>query len=111
LQPDLGAADQVRRSLQPVGGGPVSSNGVNPVSIAVHGNLVYVANAGTATSAGGTNYTGFTLNSGGHLRPLADSTVTLPDLAQPGDVLFSPDGSKLVGTQVATSVIDSFTRR
>lgn len=30
-------------SLQPVGGGPVSSNGVNPVSIAVHGNLVYVA--------------------------------------------------------------------
>ena len=90
-------------------GRPVSSNGVNPVSIAVDGQLVYVANAGTATSTGGTNYTGFTLNRGGHLRPLAGSTVTLPDASQPGDVLFSPDGSKLVGTRVATSLIDSFT--
>ena len=96
-------------SLKPVAGRPVSSNGVNPVSIAVHGDLVYVANAGTATSTGGTNYTGFTLNPGGHLRPLAGSTVTLPDPSQPGDVLFSPDGSKLVGTRVGTSLIDSFT--
>jgi hypothetical protein len=75
----------------------------------VHGDLVYVANAGTAASTGGTNYTGFALNPGGHLRPLAGSTVTLPDASQPGDVLFSPDGSKLVGTRVATSLIDSFT--
>jgi 6-phosphogluconolactonase len=96
-------------SLKPVGGGPVSSNGVNPVSIAVHGHLVYVANAGTATSKGKTNYTGFKLNAGGHLRPLAGSTATLPDASQPGDVLFSPDGRKLVGTRVATSLIDSFT--
>ena len=95
-------------SLQAVGG-PVSSDGVNPVSIAVDDQLVYVANAGTATSSGGTNYTGFTLNPGGHLRPLAGSTVTLPDSSQPGDVLFSPDGSKLVGTRVATSLIDSLT--
>src|SRR3954469_24917091 len=51
-------------SLRPVGGGPVSSNGVNPVSVAVHGDLVYVANAGTAVSTGGTNYTGFRLNPG-----------------------------------------------
>jgi len=92
-----------------VGRSPVSSNGANPVSIAVHGRLVYVANAGTATSTGGTNYTGFTLNHGGHLRPLRGSTVTLPDASQPGDVLFSPDGRKLVGTRVATSLIDSFT--
>jgi 6-phosphogluconolactonase len=35
--------------------------------------------------------------------------VRLPDTSQPGDVLFSPDGRKLVGTQVATSLIDSFT--
>ena len=96
-------------SLKRVGGGPVSSNGVNPVSIAVYGNLVYVANAGTPTSSGETNYTGFTLNPGGHLRPLAGSTVTLPDGSQLGDVLFSPDGSKLVGTRVGPSLIDSFT--
>ena len=57
--------------LKPVGGGPVSSGGIKPVSIAVHGSLVYVANAGD----GGTNYTGFTLNPGGHLRPLAGSSA------------------------------------
>jgi 6-phosphogluconolactonase len=96
-------------SLELVGGGPVSSNGVNPVSIAVYGDLVYVANAGTPTSSGQTNYTGFTLGRNGYLRPLAGSTVTLPDGSQLGDVLFSPDGSKLVGTRVATSLIDSFT--
>jgi 6-phosphogluconolactonase (cycloisomerase 2 family) len=96
-------------SLGQVGGGPVDSGGVNPVSLAVHGELVYVANAGTATSVGETNYTGFTLNPGGHLSPLEGSTVSLPDGSQPGDVLFNGDGSKLVGARVATSLIDSFT--
>jgi hypothetical protein len=81
------------------------SNGVNPVSIAVSGNLVYVANA----AATAPNYTGFTLNAGGHLRPIAGSTVTLPDASQPGDVLFNGDGTRLVGTRVNTSLIDSFT--
>jgi 6-phosphogluconolactonase (cycloisomerase 2 family) len=91
--------------LRPVGDGPVSSDGSKPVSIAVHGNLVYVANAGN----GGSNYTGFTLNPGGHLRPLAGSTVPLPDGSSPGDVLFTGDGTKLVGNRVGTSLIDSFT--
>jgi 6-phosphogluconolactonase len=90
--------------LDPVGGGPVSSGGVKPVSIAVHGSLVYVANAGD----GGSNYTGFTLNPGGHLRPVAGSTVVLPSGSSPGDVLFNGDGTRLVGAEVGTSVIDSF---
>jgi 6-phosphogluconolactonase len=76
--------------------------------VAVYDDLVYVANAGTAKTSGGTNYTGFRLNAGGHLRPLTGSTVRLPDGSQPGDVLFSPEGRKLVGTRVATSLIDSF---
>ena len=82
----------------------VSSNGENPVSIAVSGGLVYVANAAAIAP----NYTGFTLNAGGHLRAIAGSTVTLPDASQPGDVLFNGDGTKLVGTRVNTSLIDSF---
>jgi 6-phosphogluconolactonase len=90
--------------LDPVGGGPVPSSGVEPVSIAVHGSLVYVANAGS----GGANYTGFTLNPGGHLRPLAGSTVPLPAASSPGDVLFNGDGTRLIGAEVGTSVIDSF---
>lgn len=87
-----------------VPGSPIASGGVEPVSVAEHGGLVYVANAG----AGGSNYTGFILSHGGRLRPLAGSTVSLPDAAQPGDVLFNPTGTNLVGTRVGTSQIDSF---
>jgi len=81
-----------------------SSNGLTPVSIATHGSLVYVANTG----AGGSNYTGFRLNRGGHLRSISDSTVALPDNALPGDVLISPDGHRLVGTRVGPSAGPSF---
>ena len=83
----------------------VSSNGGNPVSIAVDDGLVYVANADPVNP----NYTGFTLNQGGHLRPILGSTVSLPAGSQPGDVLFDGDGTKLVGARVGTSEIDSFT--
>jgi hypothetical protein len=83
----------------------VSSGGVTPVSIAAHGSLVYVANAG----AGGSNYTGFRLSPFGTLTPVPHSTVALPDSAQPGDVLFNATGTKLVGTEVNSSLIDSFT--
>jgi hypothetical protein len=86
-------------------GPPVASGGIEPVSIAVHDKLVYVANTGV----GGSNYTGFTLNSGGHLRPLEGSTVQVPDDSGLGDVLFNSTGTRLVGVRVNTSVIDSFT--
>jgi 6-phosphogluconolactonase len=91
-------------SLRLVPGGVVSSRGVLPDSIAVHGNLVYVANSG----AGNSNYTGFWFF-GGHLFPIPGSTVTLASGAAPGDVLFNSTGTKLVGTEVGPSVIDSFT--
>ena len=94
-------------SLSPVRHGLVSSGGVTPVSIAVDHDLVYVANAGNADS----NYTGFRLNPAGHLRPIPGSTVTLPSGSQPGDVLFNGTGTKLAGTRVGTSLIDSFTVR
>jgi len=92
-------------SLRLVPDGVVSSGGVLPVSVAIHDNLVYVANAGH----GGSNYAGFRLRDDGRLRPIAGSTVALPDGSQPGDVLFSADGTKLAGTRIGTSLIDSFT--
>jgi 6-phosphogluconolactonase len=92
-------------TLELVPGGIVSSGGAEPVSVAEHDGLVYVANAGAVDS----NYTGFTLSDRGHLRPLAGSTVALPAPAQPGDVLFNPTGTSLIGTRVGTSQIDSFT--
>ena len=82
----------------------VSSGGELPVSVAVHHHLVYVANASPTSP----NYTGFTLHHG-QLTPLAGSTVVLAPGAQPGDVLFNGDGQKLVGTEVGSSEIDSFT--
>jgi 6-phosphogluconolactonase len=84
--------------------GVVSSGGIQPVSVAEHDGIVYVANAG----AGGSNYAGFTLSAGGDLRPLPGSAVPLPDSAQPGDVLFNSVGTVVVGTRVGTSQIDSF---
>ena len=80
------------------------SHGTSPVSIAVHGGLVYVANGG----AGGSNYTGFRLNAGGHLSHITGSTFALPDDALPGHVLISPDGRRLVGTRVGPNAGPSF---
>jgi 6-phosphogluconolactonase len=81
------------------------SGGALPDSVAVHGHLVYVANSG----AGDANYTGFRLGLGGRLFPIPRSTVTLAANAAPADVLFNSTGTKLAGTEVGTSVIDSFT--
>src|SRR5690242_752827 len=91
-------------SLSLVPGGIVSSGGILPDSVAVHGKLVYVANSGN----GGSNYTGFRLRPNGRLDPVPGSTVTLAANAAPADVLFNSTGTKLVGTEVGTSVIDSF---
>jgi hypothetical protein len=83
-------------------GAPVSSGGSEPNSIAVHGDLVYVANSGSP------NYTGFRLDWAGHLHPISHSTVTVPSGSALGDVLFNSSGTTLVGTEVTTSQIDSF---
>jgi hypothetical protein len=97
-------------ALQAVAGGPVASGGTRPVSLAVHNELVYVANEGDGTT--GSNYTGFTLSSAGVLSPLSSSTVPLSSSALPGDVLFNSTGTHLVGTEVGPSngpsFIDSF---
>ena len=94
-------------TLRLLPGGVASSDGSDPVSLAEHDGLVYVANAGSGDS----NYTGFLLTRGGHLMPLPGSTFPLPDAAQPGDALFNSTGTNLIGTRVGTMQIDSFTVR
>jgi 6-phosphogluconolactonase (cycloisomerase 2 family) len=96
-------------SLKAVPGSPFASNGVDPVSITVYQHLAYVANAGPGTAPGDTNYTGFKLNGGGHLTPIPGSTYVLPNNSKPGQVLFNGDGTRLAGTRIASSMIDSFT--
>jgi 6-phosphogluconolactonase (cycloisomerase 2 family) len=96
-----------RLSLESV----VPSGGSFPVSVAVHGSLVYVLNAG---GPGGVS--GFAIGAGG-LRPLGGSTRSLglanatpPNfLTSPGQVGFTPDGSELlVTTKASGSTIDAF---
>jgi len=96
-------------SLAPVAGSPFASGGVEPNSIAVSGDLVYVENSGGTAP----NYTGFWLGRDGRLTPIPNSTVTVA-AASPvlGDVLFNNDGTRLVGVEVGPlsgpSQIDSF---
>lgn len=88
---------------QPLGA-PVSSGGGEPLSIAVSGNLVYVANAGASAP----NITGFILAPNGSLNPLPGSTVLLPAGSGPDDVVIDPKGRRLVVDLDNTSTIASF---
>src|SRR5450631_908707 len=86
-------------------GPPVSSGGVQPVSIAAsRSGLVYVANSG----AGGSGYSGFRLHLNGSLTAIGGTTVTVPADAGLGDVFFNATGDHLICTRTGTSQIDSF---
>jgi len=89
----------------------IGSGGSFPVSIAVHGNLVYVLNA-----RDGGSIQGYVLIGGG-LVPIPGSKRSLgldqaatPEFVNtPGDVAFSPDGRQLlVTTKANTNAIDVF---
>lgn len=87
-------------------GRPVSSGGVQPVSLTVSAdNTVYVANVGN----GGSNYAAFRFHSDtGKLTAIPHSTVAVPEGSGVGDVLLNPSGDNLVGTRDNTSLLDSF---
>jgi 6-phosphogluconolactonase len=82
----------------------VPCGGAEPVAVAQHGNLVYVANVG-----GTSNVVGFWLNREGSLRPIPDSLTYLSTgNSGPGSLSFSPDGEFLLVTEKATNNIDAF---
>ena len=89
----------------------LSSGGEFPNSIAVHGNLVYVANAGGAGSVSGFSILGQrVVPIPGSARSLGlDDTNPSNFHTGPGQVIFSPNGSELlVNTKEATNSIDVF---
>ncbi len=101
--------------VNPLGSSPlltrtdvVSSGGVAPVSVTVHGPFVFVVNSGSSSSAG--NVAGFSISSRGMLRPIAGATAPLSTSASTGaaQIGFDPAGHLLVVTEKSTSVIDLY---
>jgi 6-phosphogluconolactonase len=91
--------------------GKTSSGGTFPVSIALHGDLVYVLNEGESPdhSVGGTaSIAGFRLGARGELSPIANSTRVIGVDTGTSDILFSPGGDTLVVTEMFTNRIDIF---
>src|SRR5262249_25913248 len=78
----------------------VSSDGIYPVSVACHRNLIYVLNEGRNpnlfSSVGTPNITGFFLDFNGKLHEIRNSRITAELNADPADLVFSPDGDLLV---------------
>lgn len=89
----------------------IFSGGAFPVSIAIHGSLVYVLNARDGGSIQGYLRVGRTLTKvAGWHRGLGLDPAATPEFTHtPGQVAFTPDGSRLVvTTKAATNAIDVF---
>lgn len=78
------------------------SNGTLPISVTVHGDLVYVLNGGSDSIAG------FRLGAQGKLDPLKNSVRRLDVGTQPAEIAFSPDGKFLLVTEKGPSKIVTF---
>lgn len=87
--------------------------GDQPVSLTVHGSVLYVLDGSVASNS----IRGFSVGADGRLRPIDGSIQPLSSpIAVPGDIEFSPDGSLILVTQKTTAntlsptiAIDSFT--
>lgn len=85
----------------------ISSHGVMPISIAVHGSLLYVLNAGVGFKG---SIAGYHISSVGKLIYLENSRRTLSNNAvEPAEISFKNSGTALVITEKATSKIVTFT--
>jgi len=79
------------------------SGGIAPVSVSIHGDLVYVVNAGDDTISA------LWLDNQGQLSPLPGSSTPLSGAGTaPAQVGFSPDGRFVVVTEKATNTIAVF---
>ena len=84
--------------------GKVTSGGTTPISLTIHGRMLYVLNAG-----GNGNIAGFWVNNRGKLSAIAGSSRPLSVPAPgPAQIGFSPDGYRLVVTEKRTNTIDVY---
>lgn len=84
--------------------GKIGSGGVQPVSLTVHGDLLYVLNGGSSSIHG------FRIGASGLLTSIEGSTRSLSEsgLAGAAEIAFNPDGNVVVVTEKMTNRIDIF---
>jgi len=81
-----------------------ASGGTLPISLTVHGNVLYVLNAG-----GTGNISGFAVGTSGALAAIAGATRPLSGSnVGPAQVSFTPDGRRLVVTEKNTNQLDVY---
>jgi 6-phosphogluconolactonase len=81
-----------------------ASGGTLPISLTVHGDVLYVLNAG-----GTGNISGFAVGTSGALTAIAGATLPLSGAnVGPAEVSFSPDGRRLVVTEKNTNRLDVY---
>ena len=81
-----------------------TSGGTAPISLTVHGRLLYVLNSGAPE-----NITGFTIHDDGTISQISGSTQPLSGTGvAPAQIEFSPDGRILVVTEKASNMIDTY---
>lgn len=99
-------------SLTTVPGSPFASGGIEPVSVGLAGNKLYVVNKnqdpGQAQTSDGANYTVFQVNANGSLTPIPGSTITAPKDASSSQALISRDGRFVMDAEEGTAVLRAF---
>jgi len=87
----------------------VFSGGQRPISIATHGSLLFVLNAG-GQAGSSDNIAGFSIGRDGQLSPIAGSTRPLSvSNANPAEIAWNDEGDLLAVTEKGTKRIVTFT--
>ena len=84
---------------------PVSSRGIEPASLALRNDLLYVANKGDAANPPA--YSGFRVEADGSLNRIK-RRITLALGDDPTHILFNQDGSRLIGIRLGSRGLDCF---
>jgi 6-phosphogluconolactonase (cycloisomerase 2 family) len=88
--------------------GLTASNGINPISLTVKHNVLYVLNDGGAVG-GSDSIAGFTVDENGHLVSIVSGLGLSAASVGPAEISFNTDGDLLVVTEKNTNNIDVFT--
>lgn len=84
----------------------IGSGGFVPISLTLHGDVLYVVNAGDSTHPA--QISGFKVAAGGFVAIPSSTRPLSTDNPAPAQIQFTPDGALLVVTEKGTNTIDTF---